>query len=781
MAELPSDEEQLRQLREAIARLFKNFRDLEARLAHLESAAAEPLSEKEEPAGVSPIQPPEHEPVMAELVSQPATPPESPFQPSFEKPPLAGEPGSAPGAARPWQFEPPSFSLSKLKNDRQLTWEGLVGGHLMTWVGAFTIILAIGFAIQWLVTIYTPPAWLQVTAFHLLGLALLAAGHILRRRELKVLAHALAGVGVFTLYAIAYAALHHYEVYPAPVAFAECAAISFLAIALALREQSVAIVLVGALGGYLTPILTSTGTHDYVALFTYLAFLNIALIGCAVLRGWTFLKPLTWAATAAMFWWWVKDDAFHNYFDEKLWNTEWLLVLHWIIFLVGTTLPPFAWRRRSTQFDLLALTSSSLWFLGMTWYLFHERTDQQLAAVSWGLAALHLALFGIAYTRLSNVDPMPRVHLALSAIFFTLAAPLQLDDATYLSVAWCTEGLIFALIAVYFRDRQMHVSALIVFALALVRLFRWEFWAAPQAIADTSIDLRFALFTICALTAIAAGSMYYLLPRVLRRDDALPDFERNGAGALIAVGNLVLLIGMVLEWDSRLVLVLWTLEVAVVAAFGFWRDLVMVRWYAAGLALVMVGGRALYHFDAVDTPFHLVTNTRFVSLAAVAALYFGLGWFYRRLRLAGTAELRPTDDRRTIGFEDEGQLDPLFGILANAVLLAAITCEIQSWFAQAARLPVAPFPNMEMAEQATYSVAWAIYAALVVLAGFLLRYRLFRILGLLGFVPILAKVFLVDLAHLRLFPRVLALAVLGLMLLAVSFLYQKFTARVEQN
>ncbi len=80
---------------------------------------------------------------------------------------------------------------------------------------------------------------------------------------------------------------------------------------------------------------------------------------------------------------------------------------------------------------------------------------------------------------------------------------------------------------------------------------------------------------------------------------------------------------------------------------------------------------------------------------------------------------------------------------------------------------VAPFPDMRMAELATYSILWAVYAALVVMFGFWLRRKPYRVVGLAAFVPILLKVFFLDLAQLEQLPRVLATFVLGIMLLAV--------------
>ena len=64
------------------------------------------------------------------------------------------------------------------------------------------------------------------------------------------------------------------------------------------------------------------------------------------------------------------------------------------------------------------------------------------------------------------------------------------------------------------------------------------------------------------------------------------------------------------------------------------------------------------------------------------------------------------------------------------------------------------------------------------MAGFALRNRFYRFVGLIAFLPILAKVFLIDLAQLEDLSRVLATFVLGAILLAVSFLYQRFASRL---
>ena len=226
--------------------------------------------------------------------------------------------------------------------------------------------------------------------------------------------------------------------------------ITLVAIFLAVRKRSVAIILVGALGGYLNPILTSSGDGNYIVLFSYLAFLNVGLIASAILRGWNFLKLLALVATAIMFMLWIDQAA-----TIAPWPLEWLAVLHAMIFLVGVTLPPVLWRRPSNDVDLVTLTGTSTGYMAFTWYLFEGFASEQLGLVCGGLGLIHLALFFITRLRVTDNDRMPRIHLALAMLFFALFPPLQLSDLSYLAMAWSLEGLACMAIGLLYADRQM--------------------------------------------------------------------------------------------------------------------------------------------------------------------------------------------------------------------------------------------------------------------------------------------------------------------------------------
>ena len=755
-----SHQEELRILREAFERLSRRVEALEQAAVPFEVCEVD-----EEPKPVSPAVQSSEEPGKLEKVYS--------LHQTADKPKT-----DAPKINLSSPSSGLNFSTSKEKRQRSIheesssffgneSLESIVGERWLTWLGAGSLVLAVGYFVPWAWQHFESPAWFRVLVFHLAGLGILGAARLLSRKQLPLLAQGLAGVGIFTLYAAAYVMHHHYQLggdLGSTITFVDCVLITVVAIVIALRMDSVAVVLLGALGGYLTPLIASSGGGEYVISFVYLAFLNVALLACAMLKSWQFLKPIAVIATALMFLGWI----FSPLCDAAAtWNTEWLLVLHAVIFLAGTTLPTLVWKQTSVGEDLLALAGNSFWFVGATWLLFHERGEQQLAALCWGMSALHATLFAWTYRRVTNKDRMPRMHLALAVVFFTLAIPLQMRDTLhYLAYAWAVEGFVFSAIAVYFRDQQMGRAGIVVLMLAIGRALVFDFTDAPELVGTSLVDRRFLVMLGTGLATMAAGSCYWWVRRIAPPRDEQP-LDQNAGGLLLVIGNLVAMIGLVCQWDGRLVLVLWTLNAALIWAAAFYANSAPARVYALLLSLLMVGGRMLYHSDEVGAPFHCLLNERFGSLALIALLYFVPAW-YLRTRLA----------IRSPGLTNFEESAPgLLHILGNAVLLAAISMDIHNFY----QPQTSQFSRITTAEQATYSVVWAIYAGVLVAVGFVLKYRMPRMMGLVGFLVVALKVFFVDLANSPLILRVLALAALGGMLLLTSFWYQKFSARLKME
>ena len=78
------------------------------------------------------------------------------------------------------------------------------------------------------------------------------------------------------------------------------------------------------------------------------------------------------------------------------------------------------------------------------------------------------------------------------------------------------------------------------------------------------------------------------------------------------------------------------------------------------------------------------------------------------------------------------------------------------------------------------SVAWAVEAVALLAAGFPLRDRVLRLSGLALFLVCTLKLFFWDLRNLETLPRIVSFIVLGLLLVAVSWVYTRFRDQVQR-
>ncbi|MCK6461520.1 MAG: DUF2339 domain-containing protein, partial [Planctomycetes bacterium] len=177
----------------------------------------------------------------------------------------------------------------------------------------------------------------------------------------------------------------------------------------------------------------------------------------------------------------------------------------------------------------------------------------------------------------------------------------------------------------------------------------------------------------------------------------------------------------------------------------------VLLWLApvAGLLLLPHGDRAA----------GLFLHARFLGLGVCAAGLLLGAELYRRAA-PGAPLLRLS------GFVEGPPVAVPFSLGGHALVMLLLTLEAADRF------------HLEGAEehmrQLSYSLIWAVYAIGMVVGGFLRRYRPVRLMALAVLVGTILKVFLFDLSFLEGVYQILSFLVLGAILVAVSFLYQKY-------
>ncbi len=248
---------------------------------------------------VSPPPPPVPVPGFTPLLQKPA--------PAIS-PALAMSPVSSPTPA-PTPPPPPKPALPAIN------WEQFMGVKLFAWLGGLALFLGVVFFVKYSFEHNLIPPELRVAIGYVIGLALVVGGVVLhRRKQYTIGAQALGATGVLILYAITFAARAYYHFlswpntwYDALPAFAIMVLVTATGFLLAVRLNALVVAILGMLGGFLTPILLSTGVDNPLGLFGYIALLDLGLLFVAQHRRWHFLTALAAAGTALMQCGWASE------------------------------------------------------------------------------------------------------------------------------------------------------------------------------------------------------------------------------------------------------------------------------------------------------------------------------------------------------------------------------------------------------------------------------------------------------------------------------------------
>lgn len=410
----------------------------EARLANLENEVhvlrvqVDALqSAKSAPADVAAPAPREMQPTRhwSESLAIPAPEP----QPDPDKDTFASYPmedaDAAPGIVA---VSGPGSSLDAFF-ERARSW--LFGGNTVVRVGLVVLFFGFAFLARYAVEHSLLPVQFRLAAIALGGVALLVTGWRLRSKRTGF-AMSMQGGGVAVLYLTAFAAMRLYGLLPPTLAFALLLVLVVLAAVLAVLQDAPALAEIGTAGGFMAPILASTGSGDHVALFAYYSVLNLCVVGIAWKKAWRVLNLTGFLFTFSIALFWGARD----YRPELLASTEPFLIGFFLMYVAAAVL--YAWRQTP---QLKHYVDGGLVFgTPVVGFGLQAALCQHIEyAMAWSALAVGGFYVLLARWLLSRSRDSLRLLVesfaVLGIVFLTLAIPLALDGR-WTAAAWAMEG-----------------------------------------------------------------------------------------------------------------------------------------------------------------------------------------------------------------------------------------------------------------------------------------------------------------------------------------------------
>jgi uncharacterized membrane protein len=309
------------------------------------------------------------------------------------------------------------------------------GGNALVRAGVIVLFFGVAFLLRYVTEHTHVPIEVRLAGVALGAIVFLALGWSLRKSR-PGYALALQGGGVGILYLTIFAALHLYALLPAVVAFGVFAVLAALSAILAILQNSQAFALLAVTGGFLAPILASTGEGSHVVLFGYYAVLNAAIVAIAWFKAW---RPLNLAGFAFTFIigtvWGVL-----RYRAEDFSTTEPFLVVFFSFYVAVAVL--FTLRQPP---NLRGYVDGTLVFglpiiaFGLQSAMLHDRLFV-LAYSAVAVSAMYLVIAWLLHRGRNEAwRVLIEAFVALGVVFLTLAVPLALDGR-WSAATWALEG-----------------------------------------------------------------------------------------------------------------------------------------------------------------------------------------------------------------------------------------------------------------------------------------------------------------------------------------------------
>ena len=305
------------------------------------------------------------------------------------------------------------------------------------------------------------------------GIVMTALGW--RLRELRrTYALILQGGGIGVLYIVLVAGTKFGPVIPVGGAVIGMLLLSVFTIVLALYQEFEPLALFALLGGYAAPILVSTGSQNFVALFSIHALLNFETFLISLFRDWrkTRWGGLLASAATGVAWGALRWRA--EYFA----SVEPFLILFYINYSALAMIPIFSESlgkafknvrfRRYERMDMpmAATVPFALVFLQMA---AASHTKYGVALTCLAVGALHLALGGAVMrnARAHGLGCSAELFLVYCMIFSNLAIPFTFGQASA-SAIWAAEAAFLVAFAVRKNRSSALACGLLLHAVAFV-------------------------------------------------------------------------------------------------------------------------------------------------------------------------------------------------------------------------------------------------------------------------------------------------------------------------
>ncbi|MEI8073998.1 MAG: DUF2339 domain-containing protein [Bacteroidota bacterium] len=681
--------------------------------------------------------------------------------------------------------------------------EKFIGENLINKIGIAITIIGVAIGVNYSIEHDLISPAFRIILGYLLGAGLLGFGYKLKEKY-NAFSAVLTSGAIAIFYFISFAAYDFYHLMPQPLAFLLMVLFTVYGVYTAIWYNLQIIALIGLVGAYAVPFLIGNESSDAFILFGYNAIINIGILVIAFKKYWKVLSNASFFVTWLIYVSWQLD----SYHDQSNFLIYFGFVTFYFLLFYSMLISYKLFKHEKFRREdiVILLVNTFIYY-----YFAYKLIDQKVEAKSLlGLFTICVALvhFYIATIVKKEKEADQNLYYLLMGLFLTfvtISIPVQFH-AHWVTLFWIGECAVLFWIGRTQKTafyESMSYPILIISFLSLLHDWNIGYGSAGNFFAAVHIDPIINIYFLTTVIYIAALLFMNYMQQKYKRE--LPLFEP------VSISEM-------LKYFLPIILIIVTFCVGALEISSYWNQLSVHMNQPNNISAIdPETERSMNIYDDFKTIWVLfysmiyfvlmaflnIKKIRSYSLAwmniviSVAILFSFITFGCQTLNQIQDSNLHPTKALTLFnsGFSSfiryfcfaggilmifsihqyfkETFIQPTilnlrvtFDLILHLFLFAIISYQLKHYYFE--------YTGNRESGNLSLSILWGIYSLGLIILGIAKRQKHLRIMAIALFSITLIKLFLIDIARLDTIAKTIVFVSLGILLLIISFLYNKY-------
>ena len=718
-------------------------------------------------------------------------PTETPAEKTTETPVI-----TAPSTPKP-QFSLPTINRPKQPSDL----EKIIGESWINKIGILIVIIGVAIGAKYSIENELISPLTRIILGYLVGIGLLGFG-IKLKPKFEGYSAVLVSGSISIFYFITYFAYSFYNLIPQILAFVMMLIFTVFTVFAAIKYNRVVIAHIGLIGAYAVPFLLSSGSGRVDILFSYMLIINLGILFISIKRDWKTLHYSAFFFTWLIYGSWFADKSFYSSLQGYEALGIGFATAFFLIFYGVSLFNNIISKEKLDKINIILILLNSFIYFGFGYGIFNSNTklDTYLGLFTLFNAVIHfVVLFFIKSKKLAD-STLFYSTLGMVFTFITIAIPIQLDGS-WVTLLWIAQGTILFWIGKTKNIPIYEKISLPILGLSFLSLLEdWSFYRYAN-----NGDIQ-AFWNINFLTGILAilgyGFVVYLSRKHAETEENQKFSPFNAIKSFYLPALLILTAYLTFRNEIACYFNYWLensslkgKEISEIDEYSLYNyDInVFKNIYLLAYSLVFFGGMALLNFHKFKNKVLGISAIVIGLLTLLSAQTFGLeelgelryayinggsneyfdvncNYILVRYLLWGSVAFALwAIFKNTKSIIENIKFHIFLEMVIHISILNFLSNELVTW------MDIAGYQDIF---KLGLSILWSVYSLLLVSLGIYKKKKYLRISALVLFGVTLAKLFLYDISNLSTISKTVVLIVLGLLLLIISFLYNKFKDKI---